>query len=53
MVEEQKNTMHDMMKSSYGSEKADKSNELNANMSITNQGKDEYENKIHNVGGNS
>ena len=53
MTEEQKNTMQDMMKSSYGSEKADKSNELNSNMSITHQGRDEYENKIHNVGGNS
>lgn len=48
------NTMKPMMKgSTYGDEKLDKSNELNESMSIATASKDEYESKIHNVGGNT
>ena len=50
---EQDNTMRDTMQSSYGDEKLDKEKELNASMSIAPSGRDELENKLHNVkGGN-
>lgn len=49
---ENENTMKDMMPSKYGNEQLDKSNELNETMSIVPSGADEYENKIHSLGGN-
>ena len=35
----------------FGMEKLSKANELNKSMSITAQGRDEYESKIWNIGG--
>lgn len=35
----------------YGDDKLDKSRELNQTMSIRNSEPDEYEKKIHNIGG--
>ena len=35
----------------FGMEKLSKANELNETMSIAPQGRDEYENKIWNIGG--
>ena len=43
--------MRDMMFSSYDDSKLDKSGELNASMSIQETSQDQYESKIHNVGG--
>lgn len=37
--------------SDFGMEKLSKANELNEGMSIAPQGRDEYENKIWNIGG--
>ena len=37
----------------FGMEKLSKVNELNESMSITAQGRDEYESKIWNIGGNN
>lgn len=48
---EEKNTVKDNMKSSYGDDKLDKSNELNDSMTINEASRDEYENKLHNLGG--
>ena len=45
------NEMRDMMNSSYEDVKLDKSEELNASMSIQENSQDQYESKIHNVGG--
>ncbi len=45
--------MRNMMKSSYGEEKADKSNELNSTMTIQNTSADEYTRKIMSLGGSS
>lgn len=45
------NTNRRMMKSSYGDTKADKSNELNESMTLSNSSRDEYESKIHSLGG--
>lgn len=35
----------------FGMDKLSKSNELNESMSITPQGRDEYESKLFNIGG--
>ncbi|BDU78944.1 hypothetical protein [Tetragenococcus phage phiYA5_2] len=51
MNEEENNQMRDMMKTSYDDVKLDKSGELNASMSIQETSQDQYESKIHNVGG--
>lgn len=48
----EENTMKDMMTSKYGNEQLDKSSELNETMSIMPTGQDEYESKIHSLGGN-
>lgn len=48
-MEENKNKS--FMKSSYGDEKLDKSNELNETMTIKNTSQDEYTSKIHSLGG--
>ena len=37
----------------FGMDKLSKVNELNESMSITAQGRDEYESKIWNIGGNN
>ena len=37
--------------SDFGMEKLSKTNELNESMSITAQGRDEYESKLFNIGG--
>ena len=37
----------------FGMEKLSKVNELNESMTITAQGRDEYESKIWNIGGNN
>lgn len=52
-MNENENTMRDMMPSKYGLEQVDKSQELNATMTIAPNGADEYENKIHSLGGNN
>ena len=49
---EQKNETKSMMKGSYQDNKLDKSNELNESMTINESSRDEYENKLHNIGGN-
>ena len=50
---EQKNETRSMMKGSYQDTKLDKSNELNENMTINEGSKDEYESKLHNIGGSN
>lgn len=50
-MEQEKVKMRDMMAASYDDNKLDKSKELNDTMSIGNNGADEYEQKIFNVGG--
>lgn len=45
------NEVKSMMQSDYGDEKLDKSKELNESMSIKEQSPDEYENKLHSIGG--
>lgn len=45
------NTTRDFMGAGFGYGKMDKSTELNAEMSITNNGRDAYESKIHQIGG--
>lgn len=47
------NNTRDMMKSHYGDEKINKSDELNESMSISNSSRDEYTQKIHSIGGNN
>lgn len=51
MENENKNSMKGMMKSNYGDNKLDKSDELNSSMSISNKVSDEYTRTIHNIGG--
>lgn len=51
MEYENSNDMRDMMASSFGDEKISKKTELNAGMTISPSEKDEYEQKIHNIGG--
>ena len=48
---EQTNDNRSMMKSSYGDQKLDKSNELNDSMTINKSSRDEYESTLHNIGG--
>lgn len=48
---EQKNETRSMMKNSYNDTKMDKSNELNDSMTINEGSRDEYEKKLHNIGG--
>ena len=48
---EQKNENREFMTESFGNQKADKSQELNATMTINEKGRDSYEEKIHNMGG--
>lgn len=50
-MDNENNEMRDMMKTSYDDVKLDKSGELNATMSIQENSQDQYESKIHNVGG--
>lgn len=48
---EQTNETRSMMKSDNGDIKMDKSNELNESMTINESSRDEYESKIHALGG--
>ena len=48
---EQKNETRSFMKGSYNDHKLDKSSELNDSMSIDEKSRDEYEQKLHNLGG--
>lgn len=48
---EQKNEMKSMMKGTYQDSKLDKSNELNASMTINEGSRDELESTLHNIGG--
>lgn len=48
---EQTNENRSMMKSSFGDQKLDKSNELNDSMTINESSRDEYESTLHNIGG--
>lgn len=48
---EQTNDNRSMMKTSYGDQKLDKSNELNDSMTINESSRDEYESTLHNIGG--
>ena len=50
---EQTNTTRSMMKGTYEDHKLNKSSELNDNMTINEGSKDEYESKIHKLGGTS
>lgn len=50
---EQTNETRSMMKGSYQDNKLDKSNELNESMTISEASKDEYEQTLHTLGGNS
>lgn len=47
------NETKDMMSDSFGSNKLDKSQELNESMTIRETSMDEYESKIHNLGGSN
>lgn len=47
------NKMRNFMKSDYGIEKADKSDELNSSMTIKESARDEYTSTIKNIGGGS
>ena len=49
---EQTNETRSMMKGNYQDHRLDKSNELNNSMTINEKSKDEYEQKIHSLGGN-
>lgn len=49
---EETNETRSMMKGNYNDHRLDKSNELNDDMTIKETGQDEYEKKIHNIGGN-
>ena len=48
---EQKNENRSFMKGSYNDHKLDKSSELNDSMSIDEKSRDEYEQKLHYLGG--
>ena len=48
---EQKNETRSFMKGSYQDNKLDKSSELNDSMTINESSRDEYEQKLHNLGG--
>lgn len=47
----QTNEPKTFLEPTYGDEKANKVSELNDSMSIKDNGKDEYEQKLHNLGG--
>lgn len=47
------NKMKNFMKSDYGIEKVDKSEELNNSMTIKEKARDEYTSTIKNIGGGS
>ena len=51
-MNENENTNRDFMGQCFGDGKMSKSTELNDSMTISNSGADEYERKIHNMGGN-
>lgn len=48
---QQTNEMRSMMKGSYNDHRLDKSAELNDSMTINEESRDEYEQKIHTLGG--
>lgn len=48
---EEKNQTRSMMKTDYGDEKLDKSDELNETMSIKHSEPDKYTKQIKNIGG--
>ena len=48
---EQKNETRSFMKGTYQDNKLDKSSELNDGMTINESSRDEYEQKLHNLGG--
>ena len=48
---EQKNQTRSFMKGTYQDNKLDKSSELNDSMTINESSRDEYEQKLHNLGG--
>lgn len=48
---EQKNETRSFMKGTYQDNKLDKSSELNDTMTINESSRDEYEQKLHNLGG--
>ena len=48
---EQKNETRSFMKGTYQDNKLDKSSELNDSMSIDEKSRDDYEQKLHNLGG--
>ena len=48
---EQKNENRSFMKGTYQDNKLDKSSELNDSMTINESSRDEYEQKLHNLGG--
>lgn len=48
---EQKNETRSFMKGTYQDNKLDKSSELNDSMTINESSRDEYEQKLHNLGG--
>ena len=48
---EQKNENRSMMKGSYNDSRLDKSKELNSTMTINESSRDEYESKLHSLGG--
>lgn len=48
---EQKNENRSMMKGSYNDSRLDKSKELNSSMTINESSRDEYESKLHSLGG--
>ena len=50
---EQKNETRSMMKGSYNDHKLDKSAELNDSMTINEGSRDEFEQTLHNIGGES
>src|SRR5699024_644544 len=49
---DQENENRSMMKTTYNDNRVDKSNELNDTMTLNEGSRDEYENTIHNLGGN-
>ena len=48
---EQKNETRSFMKGTYQDNKLDKSSELNDSMTINESSRDEYEQKLHDLGG--
>lgn len=52
-MEDVKQNMENMMKSTYGNEKLSKEKELNPSMTISGSAPDEFENKMHSLGGGS